>query len=59
MGVWVPIVPESISSLYTDQLIPMVDELGIWKIHDPVNGNVIYQWNSGALMWESGQTTSN
>jgi len=58
MGVWVPIVPESISSQYTDQLIPMIDELGIWYIHDPVNGNTLYQWNSGALMWDAVEVTT-
>lgn len=51
MGTWIPKVPESITSLFTEPVIPMIDELGIWTIRDSVSGNPLYQWNGGALMW--------
>jgi DNA-binding beta-propeller fold protein YncE len=55
-SIWIPVIPDSISSTFTETVTPEVDDLGFWYIKD-ASGVVLYQWNEGALMWLPIETT--
>lgn len=51
MKIWVPVVPESVSKMFSEALYPIQDASGNWTLKTKDN-TTVYEWNANTLTWQ-------